>query len=125
MNSPYWIDDSARALVHRSRPITNTLRISQRAFFTASDIRSGIVAHFPAAFDVLDATTTQLRVRRMLADVFAMVPAAHALGVCRGTDLHLQSADSSIGKIGRRRRERCQRCGRGNSDKTQFFTKTL
>src|SRR5690606_40253838 len=70
----------------------------QRAFFTASDIRSGIVAHFPAAFDVLDATTTQLRVRRMLADVFAMVPAAHAFGVCRGTDLYLQSGNSSIGR---------------------------
>src|SRR5690606_26439660 len=102
MNSPYWIDDSASALVHRSWTITTTLSMSQRAFFMASDIRSGIVAHSPAAFDVLAATTTQLRVRRMLADVFAMVPAAHAFGICRGANLYLQSANSRCGKIGRR-----------------------
>src|SRR5690606_35237538 len=51
---------------------------------------SGIVSLFPGPADIVHTAATQFGMLRVAAHVAAVVPAAHALNVCRGRDLQTQ-----------------------------------
>src|SRR5690606_28886450 len=67
---------------------------------------SGEAARFAAAFNVLHAPAADVRMLRVCADVFAMMPAAHALGMGGRPHLHpdlVLAAQGNVRCVFRRR----------------------